>query len=274
MGWKGAEIVVAGHPLVHLGYGIEMSSRQICMEALALAATNYGCVHEYIDDFTKIQPSTTINQASSPLDLFQRIRNDTRLDTLFKTPGQANVSTLLTQHSALVTEYLHAAPIPLHPPRGLDLTPHFRAIQEAAVSLFVCTSEKQFDTLFLQTLTSSHALSALFSFIPAKHHLSLLRQWYLLAITTYIAQLRPELVSAKIEEIDVEGKDWEWVRKTAMSGQWAGDVHYLEAVRTLKDAGTTWSEHDRNAGKVEGLREEWYLKAAVRFVEQFEGWRN
>ena len=269
-----ADEVVDGHPLVHLGYGIEMSSRQVCMEALAMAATNYNCVHEYIDSFRTVQPSAITKQASTPFELFQRIRNDARLDALFKTPGQVNISTLLTQHSAIITEYLHVAPLPLNPPRGLDLTPHFRAIQEAAVTLFSCAFEKQFDLPFLHLLTSTHALRVLFSFIPAKHHLSLLRQWYLLAITTYIAQLRPEIMPESIDKMNVEGMDREWARKTAMSGPRAGDVHYLEAVRTLWEVGMTWAEYDQNSGRVEGHREEWYLKATVRFVEEFAGWRD
>lgn len=258
-------MIIVGHPLIHLSYGIEMSSREVSIEALAMAATSYDCTHEYIDSF-RSSPPTAVTQEPSPLALFDRIRNDTRLNDLITTINPSNVSTLLTQHSSLITEYLHAAPLPVSPPRGLDLTPHFHAIQETGVTLLLCTtSETRFDFFFLHLLTTTHALRVLFSFIPAKHHLSLLRQWYLLAVTVYIAQLRPEVKGERIQDVDVKGRDWEWVRKTAMSGERKGDGHYIEGVRVLREMAKTWEGCDGKDG-------EWYLKSAVRFVGGFEGW--
>ncbi|KAL1960726.1 hypothetical protein VTO42DRAFT_6556 [Malbranchea cinnamomea] len=258
-----------GHPLTHLGYAYEICSREVAMEALAMAATNYDIVHTYSDKFHPEQSSSP-HQVTSPLDLFERICKDTRLDHIFTAPGYANISILLNQHSSILTEYLKSLQIP----KTGDLTPQFRFIQQAATALLFGTSENPSDFFFLHLLTSAHALRVLFSFVPVRHHLSLLRQWYLLAIAVYISQLRPAVNLDRIKSVDVQGKDWEWVRKRCMSSAQASDAHYIQGIRVLKEMGMTWSDYSRKTGKEEGWEEgeEFYLKAAVRLIENFEGW--
>ncbi|TKA71499.1 hypothetical protein B0A55_06482, partial [Friedmanniomyces simplex] len=50
-----------GHPLIHLGYAQELSSRTVAIESLALAACFYNDWHVYLDDpkYTKPAPNPT-----------------------------------------------------------------------------------------------------------------------------------------------------------------------------------------------------------------------
>lgn len=261
-------LLVVGHPLIHLGYAYEMDSREVAMEALAMAASCYDYIHEYIDDSSNQldQQSSLDNndQTASVLDLIHKIRNDTRLDGLFTSPGFSNVSVLFSDHSALLREYLHAWRL------TNDLTSQFRSLQHAATVIFLATSDKPHDFFMLHLLTTSHALRILLPIVPAKFHVSLLRQWWLLTIAVYIAQLRPEIVRSRITDVDLQGRDWEWVVKASMHSSFDGDAHFVKGVRTLREIGKTWD--GRDGGKSHDDGGEFYLKAAVRLVEKFDGW--
>ena len=46
-----------------------------------------------------------------------------------------------------------------------------------------------------------------------------------------------------------------------ITGKWSLDSHYVKVIRALKVAAETWPHNDR-----------FYLKAAVKYVNEFEGW--
>lgn len=77
----------------------------------------------------------------------------------------------------------------------------------------------------------------------------------------YVAQLRPEINVDRIGKFDLKGRDWNWTAKQAVKSEYSTDPHYVKAIRALRDAATTW-----------GDPEKYYLKAAVRFTEEFIGW--
>ena len=245
-----------GHPLIHLGYALELSSRELAMEALGLIGTTYNFLHKYLDDPAYSKPSTY--STSSPLDIFQRVAKDTRFDGLFDEPGFRNVKPLFHDHEATLLEHWNAWSLP-------NPVKQFEDSQYAATALLVSTygrGSAKFDFFLVHLLTTSHAVRILIPFIPAQFHVTLVRQWWLLALAVYIAQLRPPIKVENIIDHDRHGRDWDWVESHAVGDdRRAFDAHYVKALRAMKVAAETWGDKDR-----------FYLKAAVKFGEEFDGW--
>lgn len=250
-----AEIPVVGHPLIHLGYAYEMSSREVAMEALSMAASSYDYLHKYLDDPSYTKPSSSSTQ--SPLEILCRLQKDDRFDGLFTHEGPGNLGPLFEKHEAEVLEYWNSWNI-------VDPTRDFKASQMAAAALLFAPHKlggKSYDFFILHLLTTSHAVRILLPLIPAKFHVPLVRQWWLLTLAVYIAQLRPKVILTSVTDYDRKGRDWKWVDKQAVEGKYALDAHYVKALRALKTAAQTWGDDD-----------EFYLKAAVRFADEFDGW--
>ncbi|KAJ9137910.1 Oxidoreductase AflY [Pleurostoma richardsiae] len=247
-----------GHPLIHLGYAFEMDNREVAIEALALTATQYNYLHKYLDDpkYTR-PPPEGLSGAATPLELLEKVRGDARFDGLFSEPGFSNIDVLFEKHEDLVLEYWNAwALLP-------DPVKQFEASQEAAVALLVATvppGTHAYNFFVVHLLTSSHAVRVVLPFVPARFHASLVRQWWLLALAVYVAQLRPRIDPDWVPE-GLAAKGWSHVEREALEGRWATDAHFVKAVRAMKQAAMTWGDvHSR------------YLAAAVRFVDDFEGW--
>ncbi|KAL8684628.1 MAG: hypothetical protein Q9224_006224 [Gallowayella concinna] len=115
-----------GHPLIHLGYAYELSSRELAMEALGMVSVSYNHMHKYLDDPAYTKPST--NPSKSPLELLCRLQKDHRFNSLFADPGSLNIETVFANHQDLLLEYWNAWQIS-HP------TEDFRASQIAATAL-------------------------------------------------------------------------------------------------------------------------------------------
>ncbi|MCJ1405031.1 hypothetical protein MMC11_008257 [Xylographa trunciseda] len=244
-----------GHPLIHLGYAYELSSRELAMEALGLATTSYNYLHKYLDvtSYTR-NPS---HSTSSPIEILERVAADERFDGLFEHHGGSNIETLFMHHEELILEHWNSWRIS-HP------TKQFEASQRAATALLAATQESganEYDFFFVHLLTTSHAVRILLPVIPAKFHISVLRQWWLLTLAVYIAQLRPRVDQKSILGYDLGGKDWSWIDKQAVEGKWSMDAHYVKGLRAIKEAAGTWEDKDM-----------FYLKAAVKFGEGFAGW--
>ncbi|KAG7292104.1 hypothetical protein NEMBOFW57_002137 [Staphylotrichum longicolle] len=246
-----------GHPLIHLGYAYEFDSREIAMEALGLAATQYNFLHKYLDDpsYTRKAPFSS----TSPLELLDKLASDDRFDGLFKAPGFANIEPLFQKHEPLILEYWNAWDLP----SSADPAQLFRESQEAAVALLVATvrpGTHAYNFFIVHVLTTSHAVRILLPLLPAKFHISLVRQWWLLALAVYIAELRPKIDPDNVPG-DLKGKGWKHVEYQALNSEWRTDAHYVKAIRAMKEAARTWGDvHER------------YLAAAVKFVDEFEGW--
>ncbi|KAG9238277.1 hypothetical protein BJ875DRAFT_451550 [Amylocarpus encephaloides] len=241
-----------GHPLIHLGYAYEMSSREIGMEALAMGSTAYNYLHKYLDEPAYTRESTY--RTTFPLEILHRIHSDNRFDGVLKEKGSDNIELLFQQHEDLVLEHWNAWTLS-------DPKKQFEDSQEAAVALLVKTVKPgthAYDFFMAHILTTSHAVRVLLPVVPKKFHVSLVRQWWLLTIAVYIAQLRPEID----EDIEVQpSKQWNYVDDMAVNGPWATDSHYVKALRAMKQAAFTW-----------GDVHEHYLAAAVHFADDFKGW--
>lgn len=242
-----------GHPLIHLSYAFEMSSWELAMEALAMASASYSDIHKFIDE-PDFSSASLGYQTSSPLEIVDRIHNDKRLDGVFKTPGGSNLDTIIKNYKDIVAEHWRSWNI-------VDPKEQFEESQRAATAIFISSTKKPNDFFLVHLLTTSHAIRILLPVIPAKFHISLVRQWFLLVVIVYIAQLRPKAQPELIEKHSLKGRNWDWVRAQAIRGEWADSSHYIKAIRALQETARTWGDSN-----------EYYLKAAVKLIDQFNGW--
>jgi hypothetical protein len=245
-----------GHPLIHLGYAFEMSSREVAMEALGLAATCYNDIHKYIDDpsYSKAESSY---HSTSLFEILARVRADKRFKGLFATPGDHNLETLFRHHEVALLDHWNAWKIE-------DPVPQFRESQQLAAAVLTATQAdptEKYDFFLVHILTTSHAVRILLPLIPARFQVPLVRQWWLMTLAVYIAQLRPEIDLDRIRNYDLQGRDWKWTAKQAVKSKHSTDAHYVKALRAMREAAATWGDSD-----------ELYLKAAVKFAEHFDGW--
>ncbi|KAK2824775.1 hypothetical protein FQN49_007488 [Arthroderma sp. PD_2] len=246
-----------GHPLIHIGYAFEMSSRDVAMESLAMISCCYDDVHKFFDEPSDIQKNMTPRYTtSSPFEVLDKIRGDKRFDGMFTTPGGNNVEELFKTQQTLLLEHWTAWDL-----KDTDLTEQFRMIQRLATTLMVTRhAGNQHDFFFDHLLTTTHALRVIIPNVPTKFHVPLLRQWFLLAIAVYIAQLRPKVDVNGVVSYAIGEKAWSWVDKQALTGEMAVSPHYIKPLRVLKEAAKTWGDDD-----------EFYLRAAVKFIETFDG---
>ncbi|EQL37522.1 hypothetical protein BDFG_01113 [Blastomyces dermatitidis ATCC 26199] len=242
-----------GHPLIHLGYAYEMSSRDVAIESLAMTATCYNYLHKYIDDPSYLKPPPTY-QTASPLEILHNIRTDKRFDNLFEKPGGDNLETVFENHEDAILEHWRAWMITPDPTKQLEIS------QEAAAAIFVAADTDKHDFFLVHLLTTSHAMRILLPFVLGKYHVSLLRQWWLIVVGIYVAQLRPKIDPDTIKNYNTKGRGWDWIGGQAASGKWAEETHFIKGVRALNEAARTWGDSD-----------EYYIKAAVKLVDEFKG---
>ncbi|KAK3936200.1 cell cycle checkpoint protein RAD17 [Diplogelasinospora grovesii] len=233
-----------GHPLIHLGYAYEMDNREIAMEALGLAATQYNFLHKYVDDPSYTRKS--LFSSASPTELLNKLANDGRFNDMFQEPGFGNIEPLFQKHEPLVLEYWNAWDL-----SAGDPVKQFQESQEAAVALLVATvppGTHSYNFFIVHLLTTSHAVRILLPFLPAKFHMSLARQWWLLTLAVYIAMLRPPIDPDYIRVSEIKQKEWGWgyVEKKALNCQWSTDAHFIKAIRAMREAARTWGDvHER-----------------------------
>lgn len=245
-----------GHPLIHLGYAFEMSSREVAMEALSLAATWYSDIHKYLDDpaySTRPAPY----ESTSPMEVLTRVRRDHRFDGVFYTRGGDNLETIFQKCEAAVLDHWNSWKME-------DPVKQFRESQHLAAALLVATpanGNEKYDFFLVHVLTTSHALRVLLPVIPAQFQILLVRQWWLMTLAIYVAQLRPQIDLDRALGYGLNGRDWMWAVLKAVKGEHSTDAHYVKAIRALRDTASTWGDPD-----------EFYLKGAVRFAEEFSGW--
>lgn len=216
-----ADILTVGHPLIHLGYAFEFNSKEIAMEALALTAVQYNFLHKYLDDKSYTRPSPF--SSTSPSELLGKLSEDKRFDGLFKEPGFGNIGPLFEKHEDLVLEYWNAWKLD-------DPVKQFRESQEAAVALLVATvppGTHSYNFFICHILTTSHAVRILLPLIPAKFHISLVRQWWLLLLAVYVAELRPKIDPDYVPG-NLGGKGWKYVEDRALRSDWATDAHFVK----------------------------------------------
>jgi Questin oxidase-like len=223
------------------------------MEALGMTATCYGDIHKYMDDlsYSHAEPSY---KSTSPLEILERVKADKHFNGLFATRASNNLEILFREREAALLNHWNAWKIE-------DPTKQFRDSQEAAVAIVVGTRTEKYDFFLAQLLITSHAVRVILPFLPSSFHIPLIRQWWLLTVAIYIAQLRPEIRLDHISGYDTRGRDWEMVARYTVKGQYWNDPQYVKAIHAFKEAAQTWGDRDN-----------FFLKAAVKFIDEFNGW--
>lgn len=197
-----------------------MNNKEIATEALGLAAVSYNYFHRYLDDPSYTKPSPL--KSSSPLELLNKLAADERFDGLFKEPTFGNIDPVFEKHEDLLLEYWNAWDI-------VDPKKQFEESQQAAVGLLVGTvppSTHGYNFFVCHLLTTSHAVRILLPYIPVQFHVNLVREWWLLVLAVYIAELRPKI------DPDYTGSDpkqsWDYVTNLALTSPYATDAHYVK----------------------------------------------
>lgn len=249
-----------------------MDCKEIAMEALGLACIQHNFLHKYSANASYTKPSPLAS--NSPLDLLVQMSKDDRFKRLPENLDPHELEALFDKHEDLFLEYWNAWEMD-------DPVKQFQQSQESAVALLV-TSVKPgthaYNFFLVHLLTASHAVRVLLPFFPPQHHITLVREWWLLVIAVFIVKGRPLPDPGNLEK-DTSGKNWEYVQKRALASRWFNDAHFIKgkwfcrfkhaaqwwltraAIRSMKEAAKTWG--DANEG---------YLRAAVTFVDNFEGW--
>ncbi|KAK7888004.1 hypothetical protein LTR67_009399 [Exophiala xenobiotica] len=254
-----------GHPLIHLGYAYELNSREVAMEALGLAATCYNpTLAKLFEKFEKNNkpsvPVPTTYTTNSIFEVFARVQADKRLDHAFDDGPKDQLDHLWTDPvlSSILLEHWSAWKI-------TDPNTDFAQSQELAVALHTSSASSVgghgYDFLLVHLLTTSHAVRILTPFLEGQHHLPLVREWLLIALSIYITQNRPVINRAFVSEYDTQGRGWDFVTKAALEGEHKFDAHFVKGCRAMLEAERTW-------GKQDG----YWLKGAVKFADEFSGW--
>lgn len=251
-----------GHPLIHLGYAYELASREVGMEALGLAATCYDpklatLLENNIDN-------SDVPATEDLFDVFRQVREDKRLDSHFNKLGDDNLSRLLgdSKLTAILVEHFKSWKIG-------DPKNAFEQSQRLATTLLISTSSAKpinghgYDFFLLHVLTTSHAVRIIVPFISAEYHITLLKEWALITLALYIAQLRPKLDVQQILDFDAKGKTWDDTTKLALESEHKYDAHYVKGIRAMREAAALWGDKD-----------DFFQKAAVKFATEFDEWHG
>ena len=191
------------------------------------------------------------------MEILQRMASDERFDGIVDHEGSTDLEKLFTEHEDLLLEYWNAWQIS-SPKR------HFEDSQYAATALLAATQKSgssSYDFFLVHLLTTSHAVRILLPVVPAKFHIALVRQWWLLSLAVYVIQLRPSIDLKSVLGYDIAGRDWKWINQQAIGSRWATDAHYVKALRAMEVAASTWGDQST-----------FYIRAAVKFGEGFQGW--
>lgn len=213
------------HPLIHLGYAYELGSTTVAIEALALGACFYSPLHKYIDDTSYTKPSP--HRSANLHEILGKVRTDKRFDGLYP-HRSGDISKVLDEQEDAFLEYWNAWELS-------DPQTAFRQSQELAVTILMGTEAPEntkFDFFFVHILTSSHAVRVLLPLVPAKFHISLVRQWWLFTLAVYIAQTRPQINPNTVGKYKLNGRDWKFVVHKALESSESTDAHYVKGTNT------------------------------------------
>jgi hypothetical protein len=247
------------HPLIHLGYAHELASRTVAVEALALAACSHNDWHKYLDDpqYTKPAPQPS----DSLFTILDRVASDKRFESLSGKAGSDGIDEILHNDLTAAALLEHWNSWIVEKP-----TEQFAESQKLAVVLVAAAqhshaSKNIHDFFLVHILTSSHAVRTLLPLLPAKWHVSLVRQWWLFLLLAYVAQSRPRTNIDQIKLVELEDRDWRYVSHSALKGDHRTDEHFVKALRCIQELSKTWGDPNQ-----------FYLKAAVKLADDFEGW--
>ncbi|EPS40885.1 hypothetical protein H072_5223 [Dactylellina haptotyla CBS 200.50] len=259
-----------GHPLIHLGYAMEMNDKNLAAEALAMAASSYQNIHEYVDDPNPPEPFITSTEIREILD---KLFENPNYDEFCKNTGVGHPEKVLETDPPFLEFNTY-----IIKKERAKLAEAFQKQVEAAVMLLM-TSHKvgdpRYDFFLAHTVTTIHALRVIIPMLekelPEQEAFQqtwhLLRSHMVLTSVVYISQCRPTIKDWLLEEVDLDGKDWDYVKKKALEGERRFDSHYVKMLRSFEEFEKLFGKGDPSDEK-----HNLYLKAAVKFADEFKGW--
>ncbi|RVD82694.1 uncharacterized protein DFL_007110 [Arthrobotrys flagrans] len=250
-----------GHPLIHLGYALELEDKGLAMEALAMAAASYNKVHELVDDPYPPLPFISTNEIREILD---KLFDNRDYDDICSRNGMGKPGKILEDppYFAFYTYVIEK--------EKAALLAAFQKQVEASVMLFA-TSHKvaspQYDFFLAHTVTTAHALRIILPHLDTQQTWHLVRAHMILISQVYLSQCKPTIKDWFVEDYDIGNKDWEYIRKKALEGEYKYDAHYVKIIRSLHEFDKLFG-----AGEPKDKNYNMYLKAAVKFADEFKGW--
>lgn len=121
----------------------------------------------------------------------------------------------------------------------------------------------KYDFFNAHIMTVAQAIRIMWHYFPADTRVSILRQYGFFTILIYILQKRIPWGVDEIEAVDVSDRDCNWATEHGLKHRWALDDHSFKVVRAPKAFVETYGENDG-----------FYLKAATKFINEFDGWEG
>jgi hypothetical protein len=220
-----------------------------------MACTEYDMMHGYLDT---PPPDTSTYKTRDYEEILARVRADKRFAGHFDEPGFMNTFTVHGTCEAALLEHWNALDVT----EGIEA--RFEELFDVTVRLAIETGDAktQFDFFLIHLLTVAHAIRILLpTCFPRQRWHDIYRQFWLWILLVYVAQLRRLIDTDASNRVELNGRDWKWVEERALTDKWSLDAHYVKVIRALKVGSELFGEKNG-----------WYLKASVKFIDEFDGW--
>jgi cell cycle checkpoint protein len=234
------------HPIIHIGYAIELNSRSVACEALTMSAVCSDWLHQTA---SKLKPPT--NGTKKALQIIKAIRVDDRTST-FNKPLHPNS---MVVHESLLISYYNEWQMPD------DIDKAIEELFDMSVYLYGAThkpNQIDFDFFFLHLITAMSGIGKVRSYLDENVVKKILCTFFYLSIAIYISRQQPEINEQLIDDYKVEEnkRNWKYVVDQTLHTRLATDAHLVKVIRALKDA-------ENDYGTKGGL----YLTTAVKTVD-------
>ncbi|CAF3853899.1 unnamed protein product [Rotaria sp. Silwood1] len=239
------------HPLIHIGYAFELDSQIVGIEALAMTAVSYNYLHDIVD---KLKPPKS--PSKSAIEIFKDIRLDNRLPS-YDTSDVPTLEEIVKNYTDSVLSHYNQWKM-----NKENIEKTIEELFDLAVYAYGAThkpNDIEFGFVLLHLVTAMHAIRIIYPHINnQKTFEHILLAVFYFAIVVYVYQLRPEINEHLINDykMDDEKNNWNYVIERILNTELMNDVHVVKVLRALKDA-----------EKVYGYKDGFYLKTAVKTVE-------
>ncbi|KAJ3235042.1 hypothetical protein HDU81_000860 [Chytriomyces hyalinus] len=258
-----------GHPLIHLGYALELEDKLLAAEALAMVAATYRKMHSFVDNPNPPEPSMTTTEIR---EILVKLFEDSNYDDFVHEHGPGHPDKVFDDPS-----YVQFNTYIIKKTQD-KLADAFQKHIEASVMLFMTShkvGEPEYDFFFVHLVTAAYALRVILPEmqmeLPSDQALQqtwhLLRSHMVLMSAVYVSQGRPTIKDWIVEEYNIGERDWKYVHEKALTGHFQYDAHYVKVLRSLEGFENLYGKGDPDDSKYN-----MYLKAAVKFADDFHGW--
>lgn len=237
------------HPIIHIAYAIELNSRQVACEALAMSAVCSDSLHQVA---SKLKPPT--NGTKKALQIIKDIRADD-LASHFDTPLHPKS---VLEHESLLLSFYNEWQMPD------DVDKAIEELFDMSVYLYGAThkpNEIGFDFFLLHLVTAMSGIGKLRPYLDDNVVKRLLCSFFYLSIAIYISRKQPEINEQLIDDykVDENKYNWKYVIDKTLHTKLATEVHLVKVVRAMKDA-------ENDYGSKGGL----YLTMAIKTVDNVD----